>query len=279
MVGGWPREKRGQPFLFFIDFGRLVKYSGFNLRALLKYFILLLSEEDPVSKIAQIIQFVTTDIWRIRSRKLSKTRSFWLEQFRVILLAFRGFNEDQCQLRASALTFYSLLSIVPVVAMAFGIAKGFGLETLLEKQLYARLPGQEEIIGQIVAFAHSFLENTRGGVIAGIGIVVLFWTVIKVLGNIEKSFNGIWGIKKQRSISRKFSDYLSIMLICPVLLIVSSSATVLIASQVTLIMEKISLLGFLSPAIMFLLNFLPYLVLWALFTFIYIFMPNVKVKF
>ncbi len=230
-------------------------------------------------KIGNIVTFLKSDIWRIRANKLSATRSFWIRQLRIVLLALRGFTEDKCQLRASALTFYSLLSIVPVVAMAFGIAKGFGFEKTLEAQLYERFVGQEEVIGRIIGFANAFLENTKGGLIAGIGIVVLFWTVIKVLGNIESSFNDIWGIKKARTIGRKFSDYLSIMLICPILLIMSSSVTVLITSQVKVILAKLTFMGSVAPLIMSLLSFLPYAVLWVLFTFIYLFMPNTKITF
>ncbi len=211
-------------------------------------------------------------------RTLPRTKSFFIKQLRVILLALRGFNEDKCQLRASALTFYSLLSIVPVVAMAFGIAKGFGFEKLLEKQLLGKFSGQEEVIAQIVDFANSLLENTRGGIIAGIGVAILFWTVIKVLGNIERSFNDIWGIKVPRRMGRKFSDYLSIMLLCPILIIMSSSITVFIATQVTFIIEKFTFLGVFSNLLFLILKLLPYSVIWVLFTFIYIFMPNTKVN-
>lgn len=148
--------------------------------------------KEPKINLSKFVQFLQTDIWRIRASKLPGRKSFWIRQLRIILLAIRGFDEDKCQLRASALTFFSLLSVVPVVAMAFGIAKGFGFESILEKQLLEKMPGQEAVVEQIIAFAHSFLENTQGGVIAGIGIAILFWTVIKVLGNIENSFNGIW---------------------------------------------------------------------------------------
>ncbi|MDD3374377.1 MAG: YihY/virulence factor BrkB family protein [Candidatus Omnitrophica bacterium] len=231
-----------------------------------------------MANISKFVRFLKTDIWRIRANKLPKTKFFLIQQLRIVLLALRGFNEDKCQLRASALTFYSLLSVVPVVAMAFGIAKGFGFESMLEAQLYNRLPGQEEIVAQIIGFSNAFLENTRGGLIAGIGVVILFWTVIKVLGNIETSFNDIWGIKKGRGFSRKFSDYLSIMLICPILLIMSSSATVLVASQITAITQRIEILGAVAPFIFFSLKLLPFVVIWVMFTFIYIFMPNTKVK-
>lgn len=232
-----------------------------------------------MDKIKKVIDFLNTDIWRIRAGKLRGFPAFWVTHLRIFLLAFRGFNEDKCQLRASALTFYSLLSIVPVLAMAFGIAKGFGFEKLLEKQLVEKMPGQQEVISQVIGFAQTFLENTKGGVIAGVGVALLFWTIIKVLGNIEESFNDIWGIKKGRSLGRKFSDYLSIMLICPILFIMSSSVTVVVTSQVTMLIEKLSFLGPMGGLILMTLKLLPYVVMWVLFVFVYIFMPNTKVNF
>ncbi len=228
--------------------------------------------------ISKIINFIKKDVWRIRLGKVSSKKSFAIKQLRILLLALRGFGEDKCQLRASALTFYSLLSIVPVVAMAFGIAKGFGFEKMLENVLFEKMPGQEEVLQQVIAFANSFLDSVRGGLVAGIGVVVLFWTVIKVLGNIEKSFNDIWGIKDARNWGRKLSDYLSVMVTCPILVIISSSATVFIATQITMITEKIAFLGFLSPVIFILVKLLPYVMIWVLFSFIYIFMPNTKVN-
>jgi len=228
---------------------------------------------------SKIINFIKVEIWRIRLKDLSRRKSFLIKQLRVILLALRGFNEDKCQLRASALTYYSLLSIVHVLAMGFGIAKGFGFDKLLEAQLLGSFAGQEAIIEQVIGFARSLLDNTRGGVVAGAGVAILFWTVIKVLGNIERSFNDIWGIKQARKFGRKFSDYLSVMLICPILIIVSSSITVFITTQVQLITEKMLLLGAISPLISFILKLLPYSMIWILFTFIYIFMPNTKVSF
>ena len=139
--------------------------------------------------LSNIIKFVTTDIWRIRLKDLPRKKSFLIKQLRTVLLAVRGFDEDKCLLRASSLTFYTLLSIVPVVAMAFGIAKGFGFEHYLEKQFFEKFPGQETVLVQIVDFAQKLLENTKGGVIAGIGVVILFWSVMKLLGHIESSFN------------------------------------------------------------------------------------------
>ena len=229
--------------------------------------------------IRKVFQFITTDIWRIRLRDIPRSKSFLIKQLRIIILAVRGFDEDRCQLRASALTFYSLLSIVPVIAILFGIAKGFGFQEVLEKELLDNFSAHEAVLVQVMDFAKSLLETTKGGLIAGIGLAVLFWTVIKVLGSIERSFNTVWGVKKSRPWSRKFTDYMSVLLIAPILFILSSSLMVFITSQVTFITAKFALLGFFSSLIFFLLKLLPYCIVWILFTFIYIFMPNTKVKY
>jgi membrane protein len=229
--------------------------------------------------ISNFFSFIRVDIWRIRLDDLPFGKSFLIKQLRIIILAFRGYDEDRCLIRASSLTFYTLLSIVPVAAMFFGVAKGFGFAKRLEKELYDKFPGQEEVLSQVINFANSLLEQTQGGLIAGIGLLVLFWSVLKVLGHIEMALNDIWEIKKQRSWGRKFSDYLSIMLISPILVLMSGSATVFITTQVTQIAQKIELLGVISPLVSFFLKFTPYVLIWALFTILYIIMPNTKVNF
>jgi membrane protein len=229
--------------------------------------------------ISNFFHFIRVDIWRIRLADLPFGRSFLIKQLRMIILAFRGYDEDRCLLRASSLTFYTLLSIVPVAAMFFGVAKGFGFERRLQEELFNRFPGQEEVLNQVISFSNSLLEQTQGGLIAGIGMLVLFWSVLKVLGHIEMALNDIWGIKESRSWGRKFSDYLSIMLISPLLVLISGSATVFIKTQVTQVTQKVELLGVISPLIFLLLNFTPYVLIWALFTFLYIIMPNTKVNF
>ncbi len=230
------------------------------------------------SRISSLTEFIKKDVWRIKAKHLPPSKYFLIRQLRIVLLAFRGFDEDRCQLRASALTFYTLLSIVPILAMAFGFAKGFGLEKILEKQLVEKFPGHEEVLDRVIEFAQSLLQQTQGGVIAGIGVIVLFWMVIKVIGSIENSFNEIWGIKEDRSFGRKFSDYISVMMICPVLLIMSGSATVLLATQLSVLTEKYSLLMPFSDIISGVLKIFSWSVIWILFTFIYVFIPNTKVN-
>jgi len=221
--------------------------------------------------------FIKKDIWLIVEDKLDDSQHFLLKCFRILLLSIKGFEEDLCLLRASALTLYTLLSIVPIIAMLFGIAKGFGFETTLKQQLLAQIPKQDSMILQLIGFAENMLASTQGGVVAGIGVIVLFWTVIRVIGNIEESFNHIWKIKKNREFARKLSDYLSLMLLAPVLVIVSSSMTVFVTTQITGLIKKIHLLPEGTVTLLYLLNYSPIVIMSILFSFIFIFMPNKKV--
>jgi membrane protein len=179
------------------------------------------------------------------------------------------------------LTYYYLLNIVPVIAVVFGIAKGFGLEKIIEKQILQtaeKSNWQTDLTHYILTFSHSFLEKVNGGLIAGIGVILLFWTVISIMGKIEDSFNGIWEVKRSRSLTRKFSDYIAMMLLAPILLIISSSATVLVVSQVQAIVDKITFLGIFSSILFFLLRLIPYFSIWILLILVYLMMPNIKVS-
>lgn len=229
------------------------------------------------SAVEKVTYFLTKGIWKLNKDELSRPMAFLLRPSRIVLLTIRGYVRDNCALRASALTFYSLLSIVPVVAMAFGIAKGFGLEQRLESQLYLRFAGQEEVLSKVIDFSRSLLENTKGGLIAGIGVVVLFWSAIKVLNHIENTLNHIWKVRP-RTFVRKFTDYLTIMIISPLLVIVSSSVNVYITTQVKAITGKLALLQAASPLIYMLLKLLPFGLIWLLFIMIYLIMPNTQIR-
>ena len=207
-------------------------------------------------------------------------QAFFIKYLRLFLLASRGFIRHNCQKTASVLTYYSLLNVVPVVAVAFAIAKGFGLQKMIENQILQmadKANWQSDITSQIIGFSQKLLEQAKGGLIAGIGVILLFWTVVSILGKIEDSLNEIWEVKKSRTLIRKFSDYMTMMVIGPVLFVISSSATVLVASQVKVIVNKIAFLGIFGKVILLLLNLLPYASIWVLLTMLYIIMPNTRI--
>lgn len=225
------------------------------------------------------IKYVTEDIWNIPLGELPRHRSFIVREIRILVLAFKGFREDKIQLRASALTFYTLLSIVPVAAIAFGVARGFGFDKRLEAEIMNSFQGHQEVMNYVLQIARDFLQNTSGVFFGIVGLIILFWSVMQVLDHIEKSFNHIWQIKNSRPWIRKFADYLSLMIFGPVFLILASSFTVYITTTVGSMSEKVDVIRSIEPAIIFLMRFAPYFILWIVFTLLYMVMPNTRVKF
>ncbi|TCN73285.1 YihY/virulence factor BrkB family protein [Acetobacteroides hydrogenigenes] len=231
-------------------------------------------------RIRAVNQFLFSDIWKISLAQNPKQRGgLWIRSLRIAMLAVRGFKEDNVAIRASALSFFTTIAIVPIFAMFFGIAKGFNLDKNLEAFLKSKFEGQQEVLSWIMNFSNSLLEKTMGGLLAGIGFVVLLWSVLRVFNNIELSFNAIWHLEKGRNLTRKFSDYFSLILVAPILLIASSSANVYLATTLHSISEQYVILDFVAPIFLFLLKLIPYLLVGILFTIIYVVMPNTKVNF
>ncbi len=227
----------------------------------------------------RFLRFIHRDIWLLEFDEKVRFRDRLFRLLRIVLLVMREFTHNSVQLRATALTYYSMMSMVPIVAMGFGIAKGFGLETRLADVIHEKLDAYPELSDKLVEFSTALLERTGAGLIAGIGVVMLFWSVIKVFNNIEKSFNVIWRITTQRSWFRKFSDYLSMMLLAPLLILAASSANVFLKSFLMKAAQDIEVLGLLKNYMLIILRISPYVLLSLAFTFLYVVMPNTKVKF
>jgi membrane protein len=233
---------------------------------------------NPASWAFNKIKRLNDIIWHTPLSELSRRKLMLIKQLRIVVLAARGFSKDNVQLRASALTFYSLLSVIPVAAIAFAIAKGFGLDKNLQELINDQFQSQQEIINWLLPKAQSALEKTSGGYIAGVGMLILFWSVMSLLNRIENSFNHIWQTGSSRPWYRKFTDYLTIMLIAPVFLILSSSVTVFINTQLGDYMSEAPILDFFKPLVSFLVKFSPYFLSWFTLTVLFIIMPNTKVK-
>jgi membrane protein len=222
-------------------------------------------------------KYFSADFWSAFFVQPKKLGYFLAKITRIAFASARGFQEDDCWLKASALTFYSLLSIVPVLAVAFGIAKGFGFQEHLETEISQKFSEQKEVVDKLIDFSYRTLQNTQSGLIAGIGLIVLFWTVLKLFSNIESSFNSIWKVKKARSFARSFSDYLAMMLFCPIFFFASSSLSVFVLTQITDISKNTGIWETVSPVVLLTLHLFPLVLAWLLFTALYSIMPNTKV--
>jgi membrane protein len=135
----------------------------------------------------------------------------------------------------------------------------------------------QEVVVYVIEFSRRLLDSTKGGLLAGAGIIVLLWSVIKVLENIEHSFNTIWGVTRHRSLSRKVSDYLAIMVVAPILIIISGSSMVIVKTQMDFITSSLGI-GIFSFFITILIKLIPYCITWILLAFMYAFIPNTKVN-
>ena len=228
--------------------------------------------------LARIKAFFTNDLWKTRTRDMPFPRRVPIKFLKIALLSARSFQNDLASIRAAALTLYTLLSVVPVTALLFGIAKGFGLDANLETWLYTQFAEQRDVVQQTVVFARRALDGAEGGLVAGAGVAFLIYSVVNVIGNIEQSFNQIWSVAKARPWGRKFTDYLSLILVGPFLIIGSSSMTVYVATLLNRAAEAAPLGWLVSPATRIALMAAPLMLLWLLFSFIYVFVPNTKVR-
>jgi membrane protein len=229
--------------------------------------------------LSSLKSFVLFDIWKKEIDAIPFIQKISIKLLRTFSLAFKGYNEDKIKLRASALTFYSVLSVVPIMAMLFGIAKGFGFEERFQILLQENMKGQEEVAQWLINFSSNMLNNVKGGWIFGVGLVFLLWSVLQVLSNIENTFNSIWQVNQGRVFFRKFSDYFSIMLVAPILILLSSSIQFYIVDMANSLSTDTIIISFVHSFLFFLIKLIPYAIIWMLFTFIYMVMPNTKVKF
>lgn len=176
--------------------------------------------------LTRTIRFVTYDIWRITENEVSGLKELYINTIKTVILAVRGFNSENLQTKASALTYSTFLAIVPLLAVLVGIAKGFGFQATVRKELLYYFPGHENELNKAFQYVENYLAQAQGGVIIGIGLVLLFYTVINLISSIEDTFNDIWQIKKSRPWYRKISDYLALFLILPILMTASSGLSI-----------------------------------------------------
>lgn len=222
-------------------------------------------------KLSNALTYFTDTIFR---RDISAWRNpvmRWLvQQYKLLFYTARGLLEHGTIVHSAALTFYTLMSVVPIAAVVFAVVKGFGLADGLVENLYALFPQSPEIVDYVVEFADNALARTQGGVVAVVALVMLFWAVIRVFGSIESAFNNIWEVKVERSLARQYIDYMAVVLIVPILWV--------IANTIGNYAEE--LLGFDGSWYFTALSHLASMcVIWMMFTLLYLIIPNAKVRF
>ena len=197
---------------------------------------------------------------------------------RIITYSAKRYASDQLAQQSIVLTYYTLFSIVPMAALVFGITKGFGLDNHFMTVIYERFPEHRALIDYICDFAEKTLRQSSGGVVAGVGIIALFLTVIWLINSIEKSFNVIWGLPARKDVFRKLSSYLSLVFTTPIMMVLISTLGMTLRRRLDDFGQGMAELSFSCQILNKFADIVPMLATCALFFVIYLLVPNTKVR-
>jgi membrane protein len=215
-------------------------------------------------------------VWDAETTELTRFKRLIHSLLKITMMVVRDFIENLVKLQAMALAFKTLLSLAPLLAVIFSILKGLGVHNRLEPALAEALAPLGEKGQEITAHLIGFVDKMSAGALGSVGMVTLFITVLSLMGTVEEAFNHIWHVKAPRKLARKFSDYLSVILVGPVLVVAALTITATLQSNA--FVQKLMSLEPFGTVILAFLRLVPYLTLWGAFSFIYRFIPNTRVK-
>lgn len=235
------------------------------------------SDEQAKKSVWDAIVAWFTKTWAYCSQGVweDASRNWKVNVVKTLNLTVRSFFNSDVQSRACAMTYSTLLAIVPALALLFAIGRGFGFQNLLQSQLFRYFPSQQKALETAFRFVDSYLTQASEGIFVGVGIVFLLWTLISLLMNVEDAFNAVWGVTTGRSIWRKITDYTAILIVLPVLMICSGGLSIFMSGS----LQKVMHLSFMSPIVTFLFDFASYFFAWLFFAGAYMLIPNTRVKF
>lgn len=195
--------------------------------------------------------------------------------YHKLYLTIRFFTEKRVMTQASALTYSTLLAIVPILAVVFAIARGFGYNKYIEMWFRELLASQPQVADVIVSFVNSYLIHTRSGIFLGVGLIFMLYTVLMLVNNIEETFNQIWQVNNSRPIIRSFVNYLAMFFLLPIIIVISTGFSIFMET----VADKMDDIVILEPIVRKLFSFFPYMLMSLIFVVIYVYLPNTKVRF
>lgn len=227
-------------------------------------------------RIQRIREFIQYDLWRQSDIAIHDYRKRLLYRtLQTIILVARGFKDKALNVRANSLSFSLLFAFVPLIAGVFAIARGFGFEELLRERLSSSFLAEANIVPVIIEWVDRYLETARDGLFLGIGLIVLIWAVYAFFNMLEHSFNNIWNVKQTRSFGRRLTNYMVVLLLVPIMIILTSGISIFLNSTQSLA----PVLQAIEPIRRVLLRTVPFIVASGVFTWIFIAIPNTKVRF
>lgn len=215
-------------------------------------------------------------MWRISPTELRQPFRLISSALQAIYMTVRNFIVEDLYSRAASLTYSTMLSIVPMLAVIVGIAKGFGLQSLVHDALLDLFPAQNNEIDQAFVYVENYLQEVQGGLFVGLGLVILLYTVLMLMASIEDTFNFIWQAPHPRSWRRRIFDYLGSFILLPVMMTISSLMTLLRSSLRSVV--DIDGTPLLAPMATAIIQLTPFLIAICIFTGLYMILPNIRVR-
>lgn len=219
-------------------------------------------------------QYFLQGLWTTDKKNENRWRGFGKSILQRLVLSGKCFVREKLSNQASALTYSTLFSTVPLLAILFAIAKGFGLERFLIDRIRESLVGQEQVANTLIGFVNSYLSHTKSGVFVGLGIILLFVTLLSLTGRIEMTFNQIWQVRRPRSPFRKMTDYTTLFFLLPICAILTGGISIFISS----FLNQFCAIDVVGPSLRMFLELVPFILISILFTAFYMFMPNTRVS-
>ena len=231
-----------------------------------------------MGKRQKISEFIQYDIWRWTSNELEDarfTKRIGLGVLKTIILVIRGFNSKQLNMTANALTYNLVFAIIPILAMILAIAKGFGFAEMIESHLQHVIPGGSNMMPVVMGMINRYLETAQGGTFIGIGLLILIWAVYSFFRNVEQAFNSIWDVRQPRSIIRQLTIYVAVLFFVPIVIITSTGLSLIVQTTI----ESQPLLASMSEWHSTVVRLVQFVLVWLVFIWMYIAIPNTKVHF
>lgn len=224
-----------------------------------------------MKNIRALIQFIQVGIWQV-SRKPDQKWNL-MSLLKIVVLSVKLCFKQRLNVQASALTYYTFFATIPTLAFIIAICRGFGFDESVYNYLKSFLSPTADVqtIDTIFKMVESYLSHAKGGVFIGIGIIFLLWSIYNVFSQTEKSINEIWGVTKLRPLVRRFTDYFSLTLLVPFVIIISSGLTIYFKIHITQITGS----WFMD----LLMTIKPWVIAWAICTLVYMVIPNTNVHF
>jgi len=227
--------------------------------------------------LSRIQRYLERDLWTIEASPGRSLRRTAIGVVRLVVVLVRALTDRQLNLEATALVYRTLLSIVPLLAVAFSVLKAFGAQYRIEAVVARMLAPLGASGAEITTHVVSFVDNLKVSVLGAIGFVALFYTALSVIERVESALNDIWHVRRPRSLTRKFSDYLSILLVGPVL-VFAAFAIMASALNYWLVQRVLAATHLTEAAVFATRHGAPFLLLVAAFTLLYRLLPYTRVS-